>query len=114
MIFSIIKFLLDINECELKLDNCTWNTNCQNLLGSFYCVCKDGLRIIEGKCEGFIFKQKRTFYLIFKFICIDIDECIEEPNLCENQNGICKNKFGSFECICGEGFILHNKFCYDK
>ncbi len=50
--FNPLFFIIDINECELRVDNCTWNTKCRNLFGSFDCVCKDGLKENAGKCEG--------------------------------------------------------------
>lgn len=36
--------------------------------------------------------------------CVDINECIEKPNIC--QNGECKNLQGSFQCICQPGYLL--------
>lgn len=36
--------------------------------------------------------------------CVDINECIEKPNIC--QNGECKNLQGSFQCICQVGYLL--------
>lgn len=36
--------------------------------------------------------------------CVDINECIEKPNIC--QNGECKNLQGSFQCICHVGYLL--------
>lgn len=36
--------------------------------------------------------------------CVDINECFEKPNIC--QNGECKNLQGSFQCICNVGYLL--------
>lgn len=36
--------------------------------------------------------------------CVDIDECIERPHICEH--GECKNLQGSFQCICDSGYYL--------
>ena len=33
-----------------------------------------------------------------------MDECQKDPKLC--SNGICRNTPGSFECICGDGYVL--------
>jgi len=35
--------------------------------------------------------------------CVDIDECSDNPNLCEN--GQCLNYPGSFRCECDMGFM---------
>lgn len=36
----------------------------------------------------------------------DIDECVQNPNIC--GNGICKNEEGSYKCYCTPGFTgLH-------
>ena len=38
----------------------------------------------------------------YKFPCIlDVDECAEENGGCEQ---ICENTYGSFRCLCDEGF----------
>ena len=34
----------------------------------------------------------------------DVDECQRDPMLC--TNGVCRNSLGSFECICGDGYVL--------
>lgn len=34
----------------------------------------------------------------------DVDECQRDPMLC--TNGVCRNSPGSFECICGDGYVL--------
>ena len=40
----------------------------------------------------------------FVFTILDVDECQKDPMLC--TNGVCRNTPGSFECICGEGYVL--------
>lgn len=38
---------------------------------------------------------------------LDIDECREIPEVCEN--GLCINMIGSFRCECPIGFIYNDK-----
>ena len=45
MIFSdsVLLFLpIDINECELGINNCDVNANCSNTFGTFECTCSAG------------------------------------------------------------------------
>ena len=35
-------FSSDINECELSLDDCDENAECQDLIGDFECTCNHG------------------------------------------------------------------------
>ena len=35
-------FFIDINECEMKIDNCHENATCNNTFGSFECSCNAG------------------------------------------------------------------------
>ena len=39
------------------------------------------------------------------YICTDIDECATDNGGCAQW---CNNTDGSYECICGPGFILNN------
>ena len=36
----------------------------------------------------------------------DIDECVELPNVC--QGGVCRNTFGSFVCVCPQGYMFEH------
>uniref|UniRef100_A0A8D0EW85 Fibrillin 1 n=1 Tax=Strix occidentalis caurina TaxID=311401 RepID=A0A8D0EW85_STROC len=58
---------------------------CQNLEGSFRCICPPGYEVQNDNC-------------------IDINECEEEPNIC--LFGTCTNTPGSFQCVCPPGFVL--------
>jgi hypothetical protein len=63
---------------------CDQNAQCINTDGSFKCECDAGF-----KGDG--------------YNCVDIDECLNDPNLCEN--GQCLNYPGSFRCECEMGFM---------
>ena len=44
--------ILDINECELDLDNCNQQATCTNNLGSYSCACNTGWTGDGFSCEG--------------------------------------------------------------
>uniref|UniRef100_UPI0037E7B205 complement component C1q receptor-like n=1 Tax=Semicossyphus pulcher TaxID=241346 RepID=UPI0037E7B205 len=69
----------DIDECQSQI--CDHHL-CINSYGSYKCMCKDGYKMVEGKCS-------------------DFDECVQSR--CEHS---CSNSIGSFSCNCNEGFTL--------
>uniref|UniRef100_A0A8V5GRL6 Uncharacterized protein n=1 Tax=Melopsittacus undulatus TaxID=13146 RepID=A0A8V5GRL6_MELUD len=77
----------DINECVSLPGTCSPGT-CQNLEGSFRCICPPGYEVQNDNCIG----------------NVDINECEEEPNIC--LFGTCTNTPGSFQCVCPPGFVL--------
>ncbi|XP_035216115.1 fibrillin-1-like [Stegodyphus dumicola] len=77
----------DINECIVFPNICP-NGACENLKGSYRCVCNDGYQI-DGTGK----------------ICSDINECAVNLLYCEN--GQCRNTPGSFQCTCPTG-TRHN------
>ena len=44
--------LLDINECELDIDNCDQQATCTNNHGSYSCACNNGWTGNGTSCEG--------------------------------------------------------------
>lgn len=75
----------DVNECADRRQ-CPWeNFRCDNLIGSFKCVCKDGYKMIGRHC-------------------VDEDECESAP--CEQT---CVNTPGSYKCMCNPGHIVDPK-----
>lgn len=86
-------------------DNCGPLGKCQNLMGSYTCLCPLGYRS-TGNNTG----------------CVDVDECTENEGICED--GTCINTEGGVICECPEGFILspngmkcidiRKGLCYDK
>ncbi|RQX73320.1 calcium binding egf domain-containing protein [Toxoplasma gondii CAST] len=70
----------DIDECiDPTLHGC--DHICINLPGTYSCQCRPGYRLSLEK----------------KGACVDIDECAENPELCEFG---CKNLPGAYECTC--------------
>ncbi len=49
---AIRHFCLDIDECAMKIDNCTGNAICNNTEGSFNCSCKPGFSGDGMNCTG--------------------------------------------------------------
>lgn len=90
---------VDINECR-NVSTCSRDMKCINTIGSFQCIprikCTEGLRLNNEEIR-----------------CIDVDECVEQPGICDH---ICTNLWGSFKCDCRKGFSLHqdNRSCVDK
>ena len=49
--FIVIKYIFsDLNECDLKMDNCAENSKCVNSLGSFICQCQVGYELRQNRC----------------------------------------------------------------
>ncbi|XP_078381972.1 uncharacterized protein LOC144664667 isoform X4 [Oculina patagonica] len=83
----------DIDECAMKMDNCSENAMCNNTEGSFNCSCKPGF---SG--DG--------------INCADIDECTMKIHNC-SENAMCNNTEGSFNCSCKPGFSGDGINCTD-
>ena len=77
---------LDVNECELELDDC--DQTCINVMGSFECGCNEGYALAS---EG-------------STTCVDVDECALDLHNC--QQG-CENTMGGFWCTCFNGYELN-------
>ena len=61
----IVSFrFIDINECDLDLDNCHLNATCTNIGGSFSCTCPPSFSGDGISCAGrFYFITKKFSYL---------------------------------------------------
>uniref|UniRef100_UPI00358F92B7 fibrillin-2-like n=1 Tax=Myxine glutinosa TaxID=7769 RepID=UPI00358F92B7 len=94
-------FQQDIRGVCIDVDECACSPcvhgDCVNTPGTFQCRCHVG------------FQSTLT-----KQACIDIDECIQNGQLC--SKGRCANTDGSFQCICNAGFELMSdgKNCVDQ
>nr|XP_061796119.1 vitamin K-dependent protein S-like [Nerophis lumbriciformis] len=89
--------------CEKDIDECSdsefpagCNHNCYNIPGSFHCTCKDG------------------YYLSDNINCVDINECLMYPSICDEPSK-CVNTPGMFDCVCPTGFKYNftSKSCID-
>ena len=85
----IILFLatscLDLDECQVNEDVCR-NGKCENVVGSFNCICDDGYSVKEKLEDG----------------CTDDDECALNIHHCDPM-ATCNNTNGSYDCVCNEG-----------
>uniref|UniRef100_I3IXV3 Latent-transforming growth factor beta-binding protein 4 n=1 Tax=Oreochromis niloticus TaxID=8128 RepID=I3IXV3_ORENI len=72
----------DINECA-NTTVCGANAYCQNLFGTYRCVCDQGF---TSSADG------KT--------CVDVDECVSLPGVCGSAR--CENVEGSFMCECDQ------------
>ena len=52
VIFQLVLFFLDIDECSASPSVCDINANCSNTRGSYYCTCKPGLTGDGKNCQG--------------------------------------------------------------
>lgn len=87
---------VDINECA-NLTVCGEHASCQNLMGTYQCVCHQGfISTTDGKA------------------CVDEDECVSLPGVCGPAR--CENVEGSFMCECerpGQEFDAATRRCLD-
>ena len=52
VIFQLVLFFLDIDECSASPSVCDINANCSNTRGSYYCTCKPGFTGDGKNCQG--------------------------------------------------------------
>ncbi|KAM9316797.1 thrombomodulin-like [Gastrophryne carolinensis] len=120
----------ECNQCQ-DIDECNQyvcEQQCVNSQGNYSCSCFDGFVINEkdpkkckrvcnsttckAECEkngckcpdGYILEENEDKHKI----CVDVDECLDNP--CEKTLS-CENLFGSYSCICPEGYVVSNTKC---
>ncbi|XP_077970402.1 uncharacterized protein LOC120328603 isoform X9 [Styela clava] len=86
----------DINECDTSGKCTATNTICNNTIGSYSCICKDGYN--GNPAIG----------------CSDINECTTGTHTCNTTNQDCVNNEGSFKCQCKTSFTNSSGECLDK
>uniref|UniRef100_A0A8D2E4M2 Adhesion G protein-coupled receptor E2 n=1 Tax=Sciurus vulgaris TaxID=55149 RepID=A0A8D2E4M2_SCIVU len=85
----------DINECEPPMKvSCGKFADCQNVEGSYHCVCSPGYALLSGA---------KTFTNASENTCQDVDECGSGRHQCHNST-ICRNTVGSYKCHCRPGW----------
>ncbi|TKR68510.1 hypothetical protein L596_024483 [Steinernema carpocapsae] len=83
----------DVNECQLKLDDCHPTARCFNYIGGYSCQCAVGYRkTVEGICEV-------------------INECNERNGTLCSSDATCSNLEGSYSCKCNPGYFGDGYVC---
>ncbi|VTJ53857.1 Hypothetical predicted protein [Marmota monax] len=97
----------DINECVPPMKvSCGNYSDCQNVEGSYYCMCSPGYGLLSG-AKKFTNERENT--------CQDVDECKQNPRICKGRS-TCTNTQGSYTCQCLPGFEINPedpKLCTD-
>lgn len=111
----------DIDECAEGTSTCP--TGCKNTIGSFECICPAGYVINKDKtkcvdedecetgshnCPNLCVNTEGSFkctcpkgYRLIRNVCTNINECINDPNIC--GLGHCEDVEGSYRCNCARG-----------
>lgn len=128
-------FLEEDGECvDVSICEKCEHIQCEKYHGFYECVCRKGFRVSAQdptKCEQHCSEQDCPAYCIPNpdqkqkdmiqcfcpdgyihdnqndtYLCTDINEC-ENEKQCEHK---CENLFGSYRCLCDEGFELHDEY----
>ncbi|XP_025711400.1 uromodulin [Callorhinus ursinus] len=85
---------VDLDECVIPgAHNCSEDSSCVNMPGSYLCTCPDGFRLTPG------------------LGCTDVDECAE-PGLSHcHALATCVNSKGNYSCVCPEGYLGDGQHC---
>ena len=123
---------VDTDECSTLRGICHEKAVCMNLPGGYECNCiegyfGDGKTCFPGSCTEINCPPSdlkeclspRTndckciegFSMSNSSICIDVDECKNEP--CD-QNANCANNHGNFSCTCSIGFFGDGVSCTEE
>ncbi|XP_030578722.1 vitamin K-dependent protein S isoform X2 [Archocentrus centrarchus] len=86
----------DIDECSDPEFPAGCNQICQNIPGSFHCMCEEGYIITDN------------------INCMDVNECLLYPSIC-GERAECVNIPGTFDCQCPLGFKYNftSRACVD-
>ncbi|XP_023260001.1 nephronectin-like [Seriola lalandi dorsalis] len=116
----------DVNECGLPERPCS--QRCMNTHGSYRCYCEPGYMLSadgytcsrEAACSslrcqlGCQMERGGAVYCLCppglhlaadNKTCEDVDECQRDADVCPLQQ-TCRNTFGSFVCVCRDGFVM--------
>ena len=125
---AIKDYCFDIDECSSGTHTCQEDMICENLNGSFTCLCPSGyaigmipnisVNIITLSSSPTIHSSYNTStsstsspQSFASMKCLDIDECSIDNGQCTH---FCMNLAGSYACSCPPGYLLNtsdNRTC---
>ena len=122
------KLCEDTDECSLG-NACDPDATCVNSKGSYSCTCNPGYygygkicqkgNCTEAMCplneecissQGLDCRCKVGFERNVAKICVDVDECSPDKNICDT-NANCVNTDGGFDCSCRKGYFGDGLSC---
>eukprot|EP00933_Yihiella_yeosuensis_P004656 TRINITY_DN109038_c0_g1_i1.p1 TRINITY_DN109038_c0_g1~~TRINITY_DN109038_c0_g1_i1.p1 ORF type:complete len:1124 (+),score=194.27 TRINITY_DN109038_c0_g1_i1:90-3461(+) len=125
----------NVDECTAGTHSCHANATCQDMVGSYHCVCNTGYMGDGRTCSDFneCILQKANCHKdadcedsVGSFTCncnagfagngvencTDVNECANSAtNTCSNQTAKCHNSQGSFYCLCNKGYSGNGVEC---
>ena len=102
----------DINECQVRTDNCHTNALCTDTIGSFRCDCQIGYYGDGANCSSKLSKDLNCFWLTL-INQLDLDECDINTDDC-HDNATCTDTDGSYKCTCNTGYEGDGMDCLSK
>ncbi|KAF3852505.1 hypothetical protein F7725_005860 [Dissostichus mawsoni] len=117
----------DVNECGFLERPCS--QRCMNTHGSYRCYCDPGYTLSAdgytctsergrlflpalpvwlpdgGRGSGALPVSPGLHLATDNKTCEDVDECRRDAHVCRARQ-TCKNTFGSFVCVCQDGFVM--------
>ncbi|KAL3837566.1 hypothetical protein ACJMK2_022914, partial [Sinanodonta woodiana] len=125
----------DVNECQKKI----CSQDCENVEGGFQCKCNKGYTLASDKtscisctypyygsnCSSTCTCGPGAIRCDPLSGCVcqsgwtgtdcdqDVDECSQNPNICNNILKTCLNTIGSYTCNCVPGYQASNNTCTD-
>ena len=80
------------------------NAVCENIVGSYDCVCVDGYVENATFCMSeWRWKKAISEIKLLYLSSLDVNECVEGTDNC-HANADCTDTIGSFQCACSPGY----------
>uniref|UniRef100_A0A1B0FQQ1 Uncharacterized protein n=1 Tax=Glossina morsitans morsitans TaxID=37546 RepID=A0A1B0FQQ1_GLOMM len=96
-------YCFDVDECITGAHTCLSDMICENLNGSFTCICPSGYAVgLSLDHTDFLSSYNSSLNSSHSPACLDIDECSIDNGECSH---FCINLPGSYECTCPPGYL---------